>query len=221
MQVQNSIIMPRVYYSLRSSVPTTRTRSRARGRLNLLCKGLKRRRARQNIRKLSLVKNGKLTVEGKVAADTGDREYDQLVNSFGKYIHLSQGRPAAVRARIALKCSSDPRCSTLTSSKVTPAPTKSHATDSTSYGDTNPSTSSTSSTSTAQLPRGTNATACNVIGNTNKTRRSMTTTGTNDSPDPEPLAVTTTETKAVNPKDEAQTKQTSTKKRVELQIAIK
>jgi hypothetical protein len=95
--------MPRVYYRLRSTVPTTRTSSRSRNRSNLSLEGRKTRRARQSKRNRPLLKNGKLTVAGKVAADTGDREYDQLVNSFGGYIHLSKGRPAAVKARIALK----------------------------------------------------------------------------------------------------------------------
>jgi hypothetical protein len=127
---------------------------------------LKSRRARQSIRNLSLVKNGKLTVDGKVAADTGDCEYDQLVHSFGGYIHLSRGRPAAVRARIALKGSSDQRIDTLIPNNVTLGPTKSNADEITRDANV-----STNNTSTAQILKGTNATDCNVIGNINKTRR--------------------------------------------------
>jgi hypothetical protein len=107
-----------MYYSLRSSVPTTRNRSRGRSNLPLTLERVKSCR-RQGNRNLPLVKNGKLTVSGRAAADTGDREYDQLVHSFGGHIHLSQGRPAAAKARIALKNSKvKPRSSTLPPTNV-------------------------------------------------------------------------------------------------------
>jgi hypothetical protein len=99
---QNSIIMPRVYYRLRSNVPTTRNKSRGL-RSNSSFEGVKSSRRRKGTRNPSLIKNGELTVAGKSAANNGEREYEQLIDSFGGYSHLSQGRPAAVKARIALK----------------------------------------------------------------------------------------------------------------------
>jgi hypothetical protein len=53
----------------------------------------------------ALLVDGKLTTFGRKAADTGELEYQDLCDRFEGKTHLSKGRPAAVKAKLALDTS--------------------------------------------------------------------------------------------------------------------
>jgi histone H3/H4 len=72
--------------------------------------------------KKKLISKGKLTKAGKAEADKGDAEYEALVNSYQGKAHLSQGRPAKVRAKIALSKKTKPKPKPKKKKKPPPRP---------------------------------------------------------------------------------------------------